>query len=706
MKRKTKEAGARQYSRLVLLCFAFVLTVIFIGISPYGKEREIVQVGDVAAKRYVALRDTVDTAATERLKTAAANSVGPIYKNDITVEGNSTKQVNDVFQELNDLLLDMKAGEDFYTKVQEASLKLPVVLNNRQLTAYQAMSLSNRILFAEDSVAVLNQIYSEGLSADELEQGRTQVKEGVSATLWSDDLKGMAYTILSAALEPNLVLDEETMTAMKEEKRQEVSDVLVRKNQKIVDEGEIITQDIYDRLVGLKLIGDAQNDGRLLPFLGSTGIVLLLFGCVVLFFLWNKGKTILKKNEMRMLFCIYVMMILLSRAMSFLPYYTLMPFCLFAMLTSLLIGRKMALLMNCFYAVIACMIFSGDAEFLAYFFISGSFGALLIQKTEKRSFVVPVAAAMAAISFITMLSVGLFFRDGYTPQLAIASALGALMGMISVVIAVGSLPIWESVFEANTPLRLLELTNPSNELLRKLMIEAPGTYHHSLIVANLAETAVYEIGGNTALARAGAYYHDIGKLKQPQFFAENQSGHNPHNEIDPKSSARIITQHTTAGVEMGKEYKLPKAILDMMTEHQGTTLVKYFYFKALKEYGAENVNEADYRYGGPIPGSRESAVIMLADTVEAAVRSMLGNGKTLEEVEGAIHTLIKDKLDDGQLNQSGLGIHELASIEKAFLKVFHGMYHERVSYPQKEDIEAASRNTVVGKEEKNVDNTD
>ncbi len=376
------------------------------------------------------------------------------------------------------------------------------------------------------------------------------------------------------------------------------------------------------------------------------------------------------------------------------------------MLISILIGRRMALLMNCFFSIIACMIVSGDVEFLSYVLISGSFGALLIQKTEKRTLVVPVAVGMAVVSLVTMLSVGLFFRDGYTTQLIIASAFGALVGLISVVVVVGSLPFWESVFEANTPLRLLELTNPNNELLRKLMIEAPGTYHHSLIVANLAETAVYEIGGNTALARAGAYYHDVGKLKYPMFFAENQTGHNPHDDIEPKSSARIITQHTKAGVEMGMEFGLPKVILDIMKEHHGTTVVKYFYFKALKVYGSEHVNEGDYRYDGPIPKSRESAVVMLADTVEAAVRAMLGSGKTLEEVEGAIYGLIKDKLDDGQLNRSGLAIHELAKIQKAFFKVFHGMYHERVSYPKKEEIEAASHKTELGKEEKDSDNID
>ena len=210
-------------------------------------------------------------------------------------------------------------------------------------------------------------------------------------------------------------------------------------------------------------------------------------------------------------------------------------------------------------------------------------------------------------------------------------------------------------------------------------------------MANLAETAAYEIGANTALARAGAYYHDIGKLKNPQMFSENQAGYNPHDDLAPETSAKIITQHPKDGVEMGRGHGLPNVILDVIREHHGTSLVKFFYFKALKLYGADNVNEADYRYQGVIPSTRESAVVMLADTVEAAVRSMLGSGKTLAEAESVIKTLIKDKLDDGQLNNSGLGIHELEIIRRAFLKVFQGMYHERVAYPKQEEINAAAK---------------
>ncbi|MFV0315036.1 MAG: HD family phosphohydrolase [Anaerotignum sp.] len=704
MVERTKEAGTKPYAQWFFLLVAFVVTVLCIG--PYGQQKEMVQVGDVATKRYVAPTDTVDEVTTEKLRTAAANSVGPIYKNDISIEENSIKQVSDVFSELDKVIVSMNEGDDFYQKVDEASLNLPVVLSNDHLSAYHAMPYESRRLFAADCIEILNQIYAEGFSADELEQSKEDVRVLVYDSEWNDVLKSMAYTIVTAALDPNLILDEEAMEAAREEKRAEVSTVQIRKNQKIVDEGEIITQDVYDRLISLKLAGDGENNGSAILFLGCVGIVLLLVGAVGLFFFWDNGNAVLKKNEIHMLFAVYIMMILLCKAMTFVSEYMLMPVGLFAMLISILIGRRMALLMNCFFCIAASMVYGGDGTFLIYALISGSFGALMIQKTNTRSLMLPVALGMAGVNFVAMVFIGFFFGDGYTVDLLIASGLRGLMGLVAVVIAVGSLPFWEGVFEVNTPLRLWELTNPNNELLRRLMIEAPGTYHHSLIVANLAETAVYEIGGNTALARAGAYYHDVGKLKDPMYFAENQSGQNLHDNLEPKESARIITQHTQAGVTLGEEYGIPKVVLNFMREHQGTCLIKYFYYTALKTYGAENVVEADYRYGGPIPSSRESAVVMLADTVEAAIRSMLGSGKTFDEVEDVIKGLIKDKLDDGQLDNSGLAIHELKTIRKAFLKVFHGMYHERVSYPKKEEIEAASRietDTEEGKDSDSID---
>ena len=707
MERKiTDGAERKELHRIVLFVLAFVVTIVCIGTGSI-QQRETVQVGSVATKRYVAQEDTVDEAATEKLREAAANSVGPIYKTDTTVMDKNVTMVEGVFQELDTVLAGLPEGESFYNAVQEISLELPVVLSNRQLMAYENLTAEQRKAFANDCVSVLKEIYDKGVTADGLTEAKASGLGYLQELAWSSDLKTMAGVILSAAVEPNLIVDEAAVEAAKEEKRAEVDEVLIRKNQKIVDEGEIITQEIYDKLVSLNLVSETGLEGSLMPMLGSLVITGMLFAALYLFFRWGKGNILLKPNEIRMLFTIYMMMVLLIRILANLTIFTIVPVGLFAMLVSLLVGRRMALWLNALFCIIGCFIFNGDVQFLMYALISGTFAALIIQKTDKRSHLIPAALGLAAVDFVTTISLGFFFGEGYSAELLLQSGIGAVTGLLSMIVAVGSLPFWENMFEANTPLRLMELTNPNNELLRKLMIEAPGTYHHSLIVANLAETAVYDIGGNTALARAGAYYHDVGKLRYPQFFAENQSGHNPHDELPPEKSAKIITGHTKGGLELAERYKLPPVVRDMIVEHHGNSLVKFFYFKALKLYGAENVNEADYRYQGRIPSSRESAVVMLADTVEAAVRSMLGHGKTMEEAEAAVKNLMKDKLDDGQLNNSGLTLNELETIRLAFLKVFHGMYHERVSYPEQKEIqEAAKQKADTEQEETNSDSTD
>ena len=692
MENRKKEADKRQRLRYFLLGIAFLVTILCIGTgSAQGRDR--VQVGDVATKRYVAPKDTVDMAATRKLQEAAENSVGPIYKTDTAIQEKNMAQVEELFGELDSILNTMEEGESFPEAVRAASLKLPVVLRDRQLLGYEKLSVEERGSFAQGCINVLQKAYDGGITADKLEDIRKKIQGDIAESPWSPILKEMAGMILAAAVEPNQILDENAMEKAKEAKRADVEEVRIRKNQKIVDEGEIITEEIYDRLVTLHLVRSGNFKGSILPILGSLAVTSLLFFAIYLFFRWGRKKrknaVVLKQNEVKMLFTVYVIMLLLMRILKPFPLFLAMPSGLFAMLVSILIGRRMALWLNTLFCILGCFICNDSVELLLYTLITGILAALLIQKAEKRAYQIPVGLGIAAVDFVTAVSLGLLFTEEYSLALVVQSGIRGLLGLLSVFLVMGSLPFWENIFEANTPLRLVELTNPNHELLRRLLIEAPGTYHHSLIVANLAETAVYEIGGNVALARAGAYYHDVGKLYSPFHFAENQNGQNVHDTLPPEESAKFITQHTRMGVDLAREYGLPQVIQDVILEHHGTGIVKYFYFKALKQYGAEKVDEGDYRYKGRVPTSRESAVIMLADTVEAAVRSMLGNGKTFAEAEEAVKGLMKDKLDDGQLNQSGLRIDELEVIREAFLTVFHGMYHERVAYPDKEEIQAA-----------------
>jgi putative nucleotidyltransferase with HDIG domain len=248
----------------------------------------------------------------------------------------------------------------------------------------------------------------------------------------------------------------------------------------------------------------------------------------------------------------------------------------------------------------------------------------------------------------------------------------------------GSLPLWETFFGVVTPVKLLDLTNPTNLLLRRLTIEAPGTYHHSLIVANLAETAAYDIGANAHAARVGGYYHDVGKLKFPHYFVENLDGENPHDHLDPINSSNIIMSHVSYGLTLASEHRLPQFVRDIIKEHHGTTLLQYFYSKA-RETG-EQFDEKDFRYPYIIPQTRESACVMLADSVEAAVRSMIPKIQSVDEVEKTIRFIIRGKLNDGQLAESDLSIRDVTVIEQSFFRVLKGMYHERIAYPsQKEE---------------------
>lgn len=249
------------------------------------------------------------------------------------------------------------------------------------------------------------------------------------------------------------------------------------------------------------------------------------------------------------------------------------------------------------------------------------------------------------------------------------------------------------MFNLATNAKLIELSNPNQPLLRRLLMEAPGTYHHSIIVANLAEAGTTAVGGNGLLARVGAYYHDIGKLKRPMYFKENQMGDNPHDRTDPRVSTAILTAHTRDGAQMGLKDRLPAQVVDIIRQHHGDSLVLYFYDKAVKLYG-EGIDISSFRYEGPRPRSKEAAVVMLADTIEAATRTLANPSP--EKMEALIRKLVREKMDDGQLNDSALTFSDLDKICSTFSTVLTGVFHERIEYPE---IAIPPREPVIEKVE-------
>lgn len=365
----------------------------------------------------------------------------------------------------------------------------------------------------------------------------------------------------------------------------------------------------------------------------------------------------------------------------------LTPIALAGMLVAMLLDSRTGLLVVTVLAVVSGIVFQ-SLPLVIFGLIGGLAAILSVSKVSQRGELMRAGFIVGGINFLVMIASGLLQKDS---NLWIHSYMGITNGLICSVITIGSLPYFESIFGFTSAIRLLELSNPNHPLLRRLLMETPGTYHHSILVGNLAEAAADAVGADGLLCRVGSTFHDVGKIKRPLFFVENQLGiDNPHDKIAPSLSTLIITSHVKDGLELAKEYKLPRAITAFIAEHHGTDLVKYFYHKA--QENGDHVEESDFRYPGPKPQTKETAIVSLADAVEAAVRSLVKPHPT--KIEALVRKIIQERLADGQLDESDLTFKDLNKIADAFTKVLIGIYHNRVEYPEtitREDIEGKEK---------------
>ena len=328
-----------------------------------------------------------------------------------------------------------------------------------------------------------------------------------------------------------------------------------------------------------------------------------------------------------------------------------------------------------------------SVNIVAIFILTSLFISTTIAKSgySKRFDLLKVGISVALLTTLLIFCVFILeqgIADTSTNILLNDIVTATTISVISGIIALGVLPFFESIFKIATSFSLAELGDQNQPLLKKLQSDAPGTYAHSIAVANLAESAAEAINANPILARIGALYHDIGKLKRPLFFIENQpffSIENPHNKINPKLSKMIVTAHTKDGVEIAKDKGLPQFVQDMILQHHGQSLATYFYHEALKQEGPENVKEEQFRYNGQKPATKEAAILMIADAVEAAARTLKDN-YTQEELQALIERIIKDKLNDGQLSDSPLTMKDLKIIAQTFERILRAAHHQRIKY--------------------------
>lgn len=663
--------------RVVLLVCLFVVLFALFVINAKPKLYNL-SVGEISSEDIYAPSDIVDKSATELMRRQAEDRVEPVYKLDLTVQIDIEKKLDNFF-----LLLDSVRKTEGIDKAQkleimetESNISLSSSIYSTLLNASEVdlNTLSSNIKY------IINQILNERITEQQLNDKRSDIREFFMNLPRQSKLNEIGADIAVMVLRPNMFYDEQTTLARKQEEREKVKDVVILKGTIIVNKGKEVTAQQLQLLDAYGLLYGGTNTNIELQTYAGYGIIISI--CLFIMGLYLKRldkKLWVNNSSIFLISLIAVITLIISMVVKNISdYLIVVP--AGTMLISILISPRIAILCNIVMSVLAGFLGGFELPVVAIMLLSGILGAELTARTHHRSAFILAGLTVSLVSVLMIFSVGILNREDIYRMLQ-NGMYGAIGGILSAVLTIGTLPFFESAFDIITPLKLLELSNPNQPLLRRLLIEAPGTYYHSILVGNLAEAAAEEIGANPLLCRVGAYYHDIGKLKRPYFFKENQiTKDNPHDKITPNLSALVITSHVKDGVEIAGKSKLPSAVVRIIEEHHGNTLVAYFYHKAVTTEGAEAVDENKFRYPFKKPQTQEAAIVMLADSVEAYIRSLAE--PTQDQVEQGVRKIIKDKLNDAQLDSCDLTLKDLELIGKAFMKVLAGIFHDRIEYPE------------------------
>ena len=681
----------------MLAATLLLFVLLSIAITP---ERYHLQVGDIAYKTITASKDVVDDTATARQREEAARTVEPTYLHNDGVAGS-------VLQNLDAILIQVNAVQQYGRSTLEqyapgnAKGQREYVFNAAELE-YASSLIPSVSLAAYQMDTLLRASDAEmtdmnaNITAAVENTMNTTVREGyvneaiqylqqiIGYKTEIDLLQNVVTPILRKVIQPNMLIDQEATEDLRQEARDSVEPILYKQGQNIVIARERVTANQLEMLRSLGLLDDVNFD--IVTYVGGGLIVLLAMAMlVVILLLFGKEYFLnpMKLMIMMIALCISFAVCLGAKMINA----AAPPILLAAMMTTSLLGMAYGIAANLSLAlIVSSIILGGDTAFTVETvnlvlpaLISGFIVISIIKHKPSRQQILFAGAVAAVSNLLVILAISFMTNTSITDGInsALWSATGAMAASL---LCIGLDLIFETSFQLASPGKLLELSNPNHPLLRRLLLEAPGTYHHSIIVANLAESAAEAIGANPLLARVGSYFHDIGKMKRPIYFKENQLGEDPHQMTNPFVSAAILIAHTTDGLALAQNYRLPQEIQDIIIEHHGDTPVMFFYQKAMEESDDQLVNIDDFRYDGRRPRSKESAIIMLADTVEAAVRAM--QEPTPKTIRANIEKLLSHKIQDGQLSQAPITLSDIDKISEAFATVLNGVFHERIEYPE------------------------
>lgn len=734
---------------LCFLVFGFlVVLVCFVGRAPVGPKLLLNQmsktriVADFPFSYYSDIR-------TQQLAEERRQMVPPIYKVDKTIGDVFSSKILKLNEELNELqksLVDLSSKERaqrIKNFTREFSIENNINLNKENITVIldKTSAKERDYLFSEgllafkeitrvgiynpaqlpfaldgDASGAFSNIEIDGYGGNSIakneEEALRQLRLNLSSLDVKADLSKALFHVLKNGIAHNILYD-----ARKSEARVkdavayiEPVQVYVSRGQTIVEPDTVVTEEEYEMLTAY-LKKSLEQDGPSYMFssyfagkVAITFIILMIAG----FYIWmNQPALVSSRSDMLLLATLLILGLALirsilyieessifGRSVSFLtvlPY--IVPWTIGPILAAVLLGGSMAVLLAVLMGAFNVLMQGADIHWFFVYLLSGLVAVYFSLNIRVRAKLVKASFMGSLVFAFCSTIISLFAQidfDVVTRQLLIS----LMTGIVSGVIAIGCLPVFENLFNKTTDIKLLELTDFNHPLLRRLQLEAPGTYHHSLMVATLAERAAVEIKANGLACRACALFHDIGKLVKPEYFVENQHGGiNPHNERNPSMSALIIKSHVKEGLEMAKEARLPRIILDVILQHHGTTLIQYFYTKAVRQKrhsqdpfsidvdtDVSDVDESIFRYDGPMPQFKESAIIFFADSLEAASRSL--KKVTPQSVQELISTIFQERIDDCQLDDSPLTMAEISQIKKSFGFTLLNMLHTRVEYPK------------------------
>ena len=677
---------------LFLGAAAALLVLFFSVISPRKYD---LHVGTISHVNINATKDVVDEVTTEERRQAAGNAVEPTYHFQEGVKEEVLSSLAVAFSELRTVqqygrtLREEDETTTFQTYGEEEIDYAMELVENLSFSRYQITTLMRTDTASFDDMVTtvttavensLNTTIREG----QLSQSIQTILQIVGYRLDVSLTQNILPTVLRSCVKPNMVIDQEATQEARQKAMDAVEPAMYLQGQNVIRVGDKISRGQYETVRALGLLSDESYDYSML-----YGAILIVFLSVLI--LWMLVYLLCKPiltdaRRLSVILLVIFLSVALAAVSHLLPSLYIAPVTLGSILITVLVNYRAGICVTIPLGLLISGVSAGSSSATFYDLVllllttlAGGIASLWLLKGHPQRVRVLLSGFVSGVINAAMIFAIRLLSTSDTLNLPYIVPWAFAGNVLSGVLAFALQPMFESLFRLPTPSKLLELTNPNQPLMKRLLIEAPGTYHHSIIVANLAESAAEKIGANAYLARAGAYYHDIGKLKRPAYFKENQVGDNPHDKTDPYVSAAILTSHTHDGYLMAQKERLPVEVQDIILQHHGVTPVMFFYHKALQMSNGSQVDIDEFRYDGPRPQTREAAIVMLADTIEAAVRSM--KDPTPKAIDQFIERLVRGKLEDGQLSDSPLTLRDIDQICEAFSAILKGVFHERIEYP-------------------------